>query len=74
MVWLMVLVIEAYSFRSIYVAPFLYYELSSASLRNWNDGMLEYWNIGMAPFGQINACGGDAGDPWNLRIPAAIIG
>jgi hypothetical protein len=26
--------------------------------------MLEKWNDGMAPFGQINACGGDAGDPW----------
>jgi hypothetical protein len=26
--------------------------------------MLEYWNNGMAPFGQINACGEDAGDPW----------
>jgi hypothetical protein len=33
-------------------------ELSSASLRSWNDGMLEYWNNGMAPFGQINARGG----------------
>jgi hypothetical protein len=35
------------------------FELSSASLRNWKDGMLEYWNDGMAPFGQINAYGGD---------------
>jgi hypothetical protein len=34
-------------------------ELSSASLRNWNDGMLERWNDGMALFGQINAYGGD---------------
>jgi len=25
---------------------------------NWNDGMLKYWDIGVAPFGQINACGG----------------
>jgi hypothetical protein len=25
---------------------------------DWNDGMLEKWNDGMAPFGQINACGG----------------
>jgi hypothetical protein len=25
---------------------------------NWNVGMVEYWNNGMAPFGQINACGG----------------
>ena len=25
---------------------------------NWNDGMLEYWNNGLAPFGQIYACGG----------------
>jgi hypothetical protein len=33
-------------------------ELSSAALRNWNDGMVEYWNNGMASFGQINACGG----------------
>jgi hypothetical protein len=24
--------------------------------------MLEYWNDGMAPFGQINACGGDSED------------
>jgi hypothetical protein len=24
----------------------------------WNDGMLEKWNNGVAPFGQINACGG----------------
>jgi len=23
-------------------------------------GMMEYWNNGMAPFGQINACGGRA--------------
>jgi hypothetical protein len=22
-----------------------------------NDGMLEYWNNGMVPCGQINACG-----------------
>ena len=22
-------------------------ELSSASLRNWNNGMLEYWNVGL---------------------------
>jgi len=28
-------------------------ELSSASLRNWNDGMLEYWNNVMAPPGKI---------------------
>jgi hypothetical protein len=26
--------------------------------------MLEYWNNGLAPFGQINAYGEDAGDPW----------
>ena len=26
---------------------------------NGNDGMLEYWNDGVAPFGQINACGGE---------------
>ncbi|MGD2084818.1 MAG: hypothetical protein PVH61_01420 [Candidatus Aminicenantes bacterium] len=32
-------------------------ELSFASLRTWNDGMLEKWNDGMASFGQINACG-----------------
>jgi len=32
-------------------------ELSSASLRNWGDGMVEYWNDGMASFGRINACG-----------------
>jgi len=25
---------------------------------NWNDGMLECWNNGLAPFGQINAYGG----------------
>ena len=25
---------------------------------NWNDGMVEYWNNGLAPFGQINANGG----------------
>jgi hypothetical protein len=24
---------------------------------NGNDGILEKWNDGMAPFGQINACG-----------------
>jgi hypothetical protein len=23
---------------------------------------MEYWNDGAAPFGQINACGGDGGD------------
>jgi hypothetical protein len=38
-------------------------ELSSASLRNGNDGMLERRNDGMAPFRQINACGGDGGGP-----------
>jgi hypothetical protein len=32
---------------------------------NWNDGMLEYWNNGMAPFGQINAYGGN-------NLPGAI--
>jgi hypothetical protein len=25
---------------------------------DWNDGMLEKWNNGMVPFGQINARGG----------------
>ena len=30
---------------------------------NWNDGMLEYWNNGLAPFGQIYACGGDGWEP-----------
>jgi len=29
----------------------------------WNDGMLEKWNDGMAPFGQINACGGELINP-----------
>jgi hypothetical protein len=42
-------------------------ELSFASLRNWNDGMLEYWNNGMAPFGQINACGVVREDRWFCR-------
>ena len=45
-------------------------ELSSASLRNWNDGMLEKWNNGMAPFGQINAYGGDARHQWFCRQSA----
>jgi len=26
---------------------------------DWNDGILEEWNDGMAPFGQINAYGGN---------------
>ena len=26
-------------------------EISSASLRNWNDGMLEYWNVGFGILG-----------------------
>ena len=41
---------------------------SLAPLRSaidWNDGMLEKWNDGMAPFGQINAYGGDN----SLRSP-----
>jgi hypothetical protein len=29
--------------------------------------MLEKWNNGMAPFGQINAYGGDDGDHWFCR-------
>jgi hypothetical protein len=29
--------------------------------------MLEKWNNGMAPFGQINAYGGDARDHWFCR-------
>jgi hypothetical protein len=34
------------------------FELSSLrSQLNWNDGMLEYWNNAMAPFGQIYARG-----------------
>jgi head-tail adaptor len=34
-------------------------ELRFAALTiDWNDGMLEKWNDGMAPFGQINAFGG----------------
>jgi hypothetical protein len=38
-------------------------ELRFAALTiDWNDGMLEKWNDGMAPFGQINACGGGRGD------------
>jgi hypothetical protein len=31
--------------------------------------MLEYWNDGMAPFGQINACGGDG---WDQRFTASF--
>jgi hypothetical protein len=27
---------------------------------NWNDGILEYWNNGVVPFGQINACGAES--------------
>jgi hypothetical protein len=29
--------------------------------------MLEKWNDGMAPFGQINACGGGRKDRWFCR-------
>jgi hypothetical protein len=32
-----------------------------------NDGILEKWNDGMAPFGQINACGGSRKDHWFFR-------
>jgi hypothetical protein len=40
-------------------------ELRFAALTvDWNDGMLEKWNDGMAPFGQINACGGGRKDRW----------
>jgi hypothetical protein len=40
-------------------------ELRFAALTiDWNDGMLEKWNDGMAPFGQINACGGGLKDHW----------
>jgi hypothetical protein len=35
--------------------------------------MLEYWNDGMAPFGQINACGGDSGDRWFCRHPVSTV-
>jgi hypothetical protein len=34
---------------------------------NWNDGMVEYWNNGMAPFGQIYAYGGDLEGRWCCR-------
>jgi hypothetical protein len=38
-----------------------------AALTNaWNDGMLEKWNDGMAPFGQINACG-------EKKIPSRLV-
>jgi hypothetical protein len=35
-------------------------ELSSASLRNWNDGMGEYWNVGFGKLGEwgIGVMGG----------------
>jgi hypothetical protein len=33
--------------------------------------MLEYWNVGMAPFGQINACGGDNGRYLFEKFPYA---
>jgi hypothetical protein len=43
-------------------------ELRFAALTiDWNDGMLEKWNDGMAPFGQINACGGGLKDRWFCR-------
>jgi hypothetical protein len=44
-------------------------ELSSASLRNWNVGILKYWNDGVASFGQINACGGDG---WDQSFSASF--
>ena len=39
---------------------------------NGNDGMMEYWNDGMAPFGQINACGGIWEGNWFCRCSALI--
>ena len=39
---------------------------------NGNDGMLEYWNDGVASFGRINACGEkshvETALVWNLEF------
>jgi hypothetical protein len=34
---------------------------------NWNDGILKYWDIGVAPFGQINACS-EKREAWGTII------
>jgi hypothetical protein len=46
-------------------------ELRFAALTiDWNIGMLEKWNVGMAPFGPINACGGGQEAP--VLPPSAL--
>jgi hypothetical protein len=42
----------------------------SASLRNWNIGIMEWWNEGVASFGQINAFGGN-NSPGTISIMLA---
>jgi hypothetical protein len=42
----------------IAMSCFFFYKNLVRCAHKWNDGMMEYWNNGLAPFGQIYACGG----------------